>query len=113
MASALIAINVLAVILSAVLIFLLIFLLGYSLKYMKLLLYKIGLIMKAAKLREENPDVVYHEDDSKGDEQGPSVEEVQEILDKMIMNGRSTNFCKIHCFILDRYDSLVVFPCNC
>lgn len=62
MASALIVINVIAVVLTVILIFLLVFLVGWSLKYMKNLLYKIGLIMKAAKLREEHPDVIFHDD---------------------------------------------------
>ena len=42
------AINILAVIFTVILVGLLIFLLGFSLKYIKDLSYKIGLIMKAA-----------------------------------------------------------------
>jgi len=81
MADAMIIINILAVILTAILIFLLVFLLGYSLKFIKNLLYKIGLIMKAAKIREDNPDVLFPDEGKNDEDLGPSVEEVQEILD--------------------------------
>jgi len=115
MASALIIINVLSAVFTGILVLLLLILLGMSLKYIKDLTYKIGLILKAARQREENPDVLFNEEDqsSRPQDNGPSVEEVQEILDRMINQSKSTNFCKIFCFIMDRYNHLIVWPCNC
>lgn len=114
MVSAIFAVNILAVIITVILVALLIFLLGFSLKYIKDLTYKIGLIMKAAKQREENPDVLFEDHNGEPIENnGPSVEEVEEILNRMIMQSRSSSFCKIFCFIMDRYNSLLVWPCNC
>lgn len=55
-------------------------------------------------------------EDDKGEVQednGPSVEEVQEILNWMILQSKSANFCKIFCFIMDWYNHLIVWPCNC
>ena len=75
--------SVFSVVLTVVLVLLLLILLALSMKYMKDLTYKIGLIMRAAKFREENPEIQYTEEEE-GEEAGPSVEEVQNILNNMI-----------------------------
>ncbi len=52
-------------------------------------------------------------EEDEGDEGGPSVEEVQNILNNMIAKGRSTRFCNILGLVLDKYNHVLVWPCMC
>ena len=102
--------SVIATLFTVLLVVLLLFLLGISVKYMKALTYKIGLIMRMAEFREENPEIQVTEEDG-SDEEGPDVEEVQAILNNMIARGRSTRFCNIFGLVLDKYNHILVWPC--
>lgn len=110
--------NVLSVIVTLILVMVLLFLLAWSVKYMKTLTYKIGLIMRAAKIKEENPDLVVAEEEPRGhgngeaiEEDGPSVDEVQQIMNQMVAQGRSTKFLTVLLMVLDKYNHILVWPC--
>jgi len=111
--------NVLSVMVTLVLVMILLFLLAWSVKYMKTLTYKIGLIMWAAKIREENPDLAVPEEEPNREggadpveyDQGPTVDEVQQIMNQMVAQGRSTKFLTVLLMVLDKYNHILVWPC--